>query len=70
MYIKNYNLKSTIGSDSSDSMLTCTGLTYTTKKNLKSWIKYEPKKKGGGSVGKHWEAIKGATFLEKGNTKR
>ena len=46
MYIKNYNLKSMIrGSDSSDGILTCTGLTSTVKKNWESWIKYEPKKK-------------------------
>lgn len=48
MYIKNYNLKSMIrGSDSSDGILTCTGLTSTVKKNWESWIKYEPKKKKG-----------------------
>ena len=70
MYIKNYNLKSMIrGSDSSDGILTCTGLTSTVKKNWESWIKYEPPKKKKGSVGKHWEAIKGARFLEKGSTK-
>lgn len=70
MYIKNYNLKSMIrGSDSSDGILTCIGLTSPAKKNWESWIKYEPKKKVG-SVGKHWEAIKEARFLENGSTKK
>lgn len=70
MYIKNYNLKSMIrGSDSSDGILTCIGLTSPAKKNWENWIKYEPKKKMG-SVGKHWEAIKEARFLENGSTKK
>lgn len=48
MYIKNYNLKSMIrGSDSSDGILTCIGLTSPAKKNWENWIKYEPKKKNG-----------------------
>lgn len=57
MYLENYNLKSMIrGSDSNDSMLTCTRLNFTGKNKKKSGVKYESKK----PFGKPQETIKEA----------